>query len=386
MTRLFSTHPLLTRSTSDAFASPKVHVINADAFVWLDAQRRHVRLRRRGLSRTRTTTASASCTRRRSTACSRGTSRRGGLVRRAEHVAAVRAASRTGASSRRCKSAGLNTYPYHVYVPSFGEWGFVLGARDGAYTPPTDAAGRPALSDAGGGQRSRSSSRATWQPVAVEREPAERPDARALLRAKSSTRSTGERREACGRFSARVGGAVRRVCVPLVAPALVGLTRKSPRRSPADSSTTAAPSGHRLARRHARPRARGPETRVPVVIVGGGMAGLSAAWELAVAACAISSFSSSSARPAATRAGARTRSRRIRGRRTTCRCPAPSATLVRELFDELGVLRDGGWEERYLCFAPQERLFAHGEWHDGHRAGASRSRRGPRRRSAASTS
>ena len=24
------------------------------------------------------------------------------------------------------KQAGLRTYPYHVYVPSFGEWGFVL--------------------------------------------------------------------------------------------------------------------------------------------------------------------------------------------------------------------------------------------------------------------
>ena len=28
------------------------------------------------------------------------------------------------------KEAGLRTYPYHVYVPSFGEWGFVLAGRD----------------------------------------------------------------------------------------------------------------------------------------------------------------------------------------------------------------------------------------------------------------
>jgi len=26
------------------------------------------------------------------------------------------------------KQAGLRTYPYHVYVPSFGEWGFVLAS------------------------------------------------------------------------------------------------------------------------------------------------------------------------------------------------------------------------------------------------------------------
>ena len=33
------------------------------------------------------------------------------------------------------EGAGLRTSPYHVYVPSFGEWGFVL-AGTGAYVPP----------------------------------------------------------------------------------------------------------------------------------------------------------------------------------------------------------------------------------------------------------
>ena len=53
-----------------------------------------------------------------------------GFDRGAEHIAVVCAASRTGASSNTLKQAGLQTWPYHVYVPSFGEWGFVLaGAR-----------------------------------------------------------------------------------------------------------------------------------------------------------------------------------------------------------------------------------------------------------------
>lgn len=43
--------------------------------------------------------------------------------------------------------------------------------------------------------------------------------------------------------------------------------------------------------------------------------------------------------------------------------PGPGATLVRELFTDLGVLKDGAWDERHLCFAPQERLFHHGQWH-----------------------
>ena len=44
--------------------------------------------------------------------------------------------------------------------------------------------------------------------------------------------------------------------------------------------------------------------------------------------------------------------------------PDAGATLVRELFEELGVLKNGVWEERYLTFTPQERLFHHGAWHD----------------------
>jgi spermidine synthase len=30
------------------------------------------------------------------------------------------------------RAAGLSTVPYHVDVPSFGDWGFVLAQRDGA--------------------------------------------------------------------------------------------------------------------------------------------------------------------------------------------------------------------------------------------------------------
>jgi spermidine synthase len=37
---------------------------------------------------------------------------------------------------RTLAATGLRTWPYHLYVPSFGEWGFVLAGR-GDYTPPT---------------------------------------------------------------------------------------------------------------------------------------------------------------------------------------------------------------------------------------------------------
>jgi spermidine synthase len=33
------------------------------------------------------------------------------------------------------KAAGFNVTPYHAYVPSFGEWGYVI-ASEHPYTPP----------------------------------------------------------------------------------------------------------------------------------------------------------------------------------------------------------------------------------------------------------
>ncbi|CAM2156746.1 Polyamine aminopropyltransferase 2 [Pararobbsia alpina] len=35
------------------------------------------------------------------------------------------------------RDAGLHTWPYHCYVPSFGDWGFVIAGKRADYTPPT---------------------------------------------------------------------------------------------------------------------------------------------------------------------------------------------------------------------------------------------------------
>jgi len=35
------------------------------------------------------------------------------------------------------RAAGFKTYPYHTYVPSFGEWGFILATVEDDFTPPT---------------------------------------------------------------------------------------------------------------------------------------------------------------------------------------------------------------------------------------------------------
>ena len=35
------------------------------------------------------------------------------------------------------RAANYQTYPYHTYVPSFGEWGFILASLEGGFTPPS---------------------------------------------------------------------------------------------------------------------------------------------------------------------------------------------------------------------------------------------------------
>ena len=34
------------------------------------------------------------------------------------------------------REAGFHTWPYHAYVPSFGEWGFVIAGKRADFTPP----------------------------------------------------------------------------------------------------------------------------------------------------------------------------------------------------------------------------------------------------------
>jgi spermidine synthase len=104
MTQLFSTHPELVRLNHGAFSNPRVHVVNADAFVWLEQTAETfdfavVDFRIRRIS------PLESFTRRRSTVSWPGTSAPKGAWSSKAHRRCLRA-SRSGASSRRWRRAG----------------------------------------------------------------------------------------------------------------------------------------------------------------------------------------------------------------------------------------------------------------------------------------
>jgi spermidine synthase len=147
MTRLFTTHPMLTRLNEHAFTLAKGAGHQRRRVCVVGSERRQVRLRRRRLSRSEQLQHWKTLHGGVSIDCSRATSPTAAqfVVQSTSPLFARRS---FWSIAETLKSAGLNTYPYHVYVPSFGEWGYVL-ATHGSYTPPGHASRQPSVPDAG---------------------------------------------------------------------------------------------------------------------------------------------------------------------------------------------------------------------------------------------
>jgi glycine/D-amino acid oxidase-like deaminating enzyme len=146
--------------------------------------------------------------------------------------------------------------------------------------------------------------------------------------------------------------------------ALIGLSLKSERKIEGSFVNEAAAAGHLLRDRKSFPTAK-QTAKIPIVIVGGGISGLSAAWRLKKRG-----FEDFVLLEMNEQAGGNARSgeNEITAYPWAAHyvpLPGLQAAYVRELFADLGVLKNGQWEERYLAFAPQERLFLYGRWQDG---------------------
>ncbi len=133
MTRLFSTNPLLTSLNRSALRSPKVRVINADAFSWVDSSPEVFDFAivdfpdptNYSIGKLYTTVFFS--------ALGHHLSERGRFV--VQSTSPMFARKSFWCIDETVKQAGFRTVPYHAYVPSFGEWGFVLAGRDD-YVPP----------------------------------------------------------------------------------------------------------------------------------------------------------------------------------------------------------------------------------------------------------
>ena len=134
MTRLFSTHPMLTGLNQKSFQNSRVHIVNADAFPWVDSNTDSFDFvvidfpdpTNYSLGKLYTTAFYK--------AAARHLSAQGLMV--VQSTSPMFARDSYWCIVETLKQASLKTYPYHVYVPSFGEWGFVI-ASSHEYLPPT---------------------------------------------------------------------------------------------------------------------------------------------------------------------------------------------------------------------------------------------------------
>jgi spermidine synthase len=133
ITKLFADAPPLRALNADALNSPKVKVVNADAFVWLEQSRDLFDFAvvdfpdpsNHSLGKLYTTSFYAMLKRRLS---ARGLA----VIQSTSPLYARRSFWCVVAT---LESAGFEATPYHALVPSFGEWGFVI-ASNAPYAPP----------------------------------------------------------------------------------------------------------------------------------------------------------------------------------------------------------------------------------------------------------
>jgi spermidine synthase len=133
MTKLFSSNAMLVELNGGALKSPKVRVVNDDAFPWLDRNTDKFDFvvvdfpdpTNFSLGKLYTTAFYR--------LLSHHISEHGFLA--VQSTSPLFARQSYWCIVNTLQQAGLRTWPYHVYVPSFGEWGFILAGK-GDYEPP----------------------------------------------------------------------------------------------------------------------------------------------------------------------------------------------------------------------------------------------------------
>ena len=133
MTRLFGDNALLRALNGGALTDTRMRVVNADAFIWLSTTHETFDVAIVDFPDPHNFSLGKLYSR------SFYRALRARLA--ADGLAVVQATSPMFARrsfwciTETVRSAGLDARPYHVYVPSFGEWGFVLAAASGWTAP-----------------------------------------------------------------------------------------------------------------------------------------------------------------------------------------------------------------------------------------------------------
>jgi spermidine synthase len=127
MTRLFAANPLLRKLNADALNSPRLRIVNTDAYTWLETNNETFDVMiidfpdptNFALGKLYTTSFYERA--------DQALSASGYMVVQTSSPLIARKSFWTVVAT--LEAVGLTTTPLHVHVPSFGEWGFVIAAR-----------------------------------------------------------------------------------------------------------------------------------------------------------------------------------------------------------------------------------------------------------------
>jgi spermidine synthase len=127
MTALFSTAPLLRGLNGDSLHSPKLEIVNADAFAWLEQHDEMFDAIVVDFPDPTNFSIGKLYTRTFYELVERHLSASGYAVVQTTSPLIARKSFWTVVTT--IEAAGLTTAPYHAHVPSFGEWGFIVASH-----------------------------------------------------------------------------------------------------------------------------------------------------------------------------------------------------------------------------------------------------------------
>ena len=127
MTRLFADQPLLRKLNADALRSPKLRIVNADAFAWLETQAQTFDVIVVDFPDPTNFSIGKLYTSSFYKLLDNHLSASGYAVIQTTSPLVARRSFWTVATT--VEAVGLTATPYHAHVPSFGEWGFILASR-----------------------------------------------------------------------------------------------------------------------------------------------------------------------------------------------------------------------------------------------------------------
>ncbi len=144
MTRLFSEQPLLRTLNADALRSPKLRIVNADAFAWLETNAASFDVIVVDFPDPTNFSIGKLYTSSFYKLLDEHLSASGYAVIQTTSPLVARRSFWTVATT--LEAVGLTATPYHAHVPSFGEWGFILASRRPYRSPPSLPQGMKFLS------------------------------------------------------------------------------------------------------------------------------------------------------------------------------------------------------------------------------------------------